>query len=43
MYVIEWIGGEIEKYHSRESWENRAAKLKARGFHENWDFYCIEY
>lgn len=43
MFVIEWIGGEVEKYHSRESWEREIARLKKMGFHENWDFYCIEF
>ena len=43
MYVIEWLGGEIEKYNSRENWLKSIGKLKAMGFHENWDFYCYEY
>lgn len=42
MYTIEWLSGKVEKYHSRESWQTRADKLKAMGFHENWDFYCFK-
>lgn len=41
MYIIEWLGGRVEHYHSKESFLSKVAKYKKYGFHENWDFYCF--
>lgn len=43
IYIVEWLGGPAEKYHSKSSQQKRVDDLVKSGFHKDWDFYSFEF